>query len=215
MVLTTDGSVRIATVPEKLDLAQANTEIVDTQKIQPEIERTVAERADEPGKEFDFECRANKHLSADVPTMRTTHDDPSCEERRMVLGLRQISPVSRNQTNSRRLPVSPWTRRIATMVTAATQLDREYKHAWHGEVKVHRHDLREHCASANSPTAAATSAVGRQSTQLGYWSGCDMATRRGTHRDLDMIYAQRPRHVGHTSQALQYLLSDSRRSWTT
>ena len=31
MVLTTDGSVRIATVPEKLDLAQANTEIVDTQ----------------------------------------------------------------------------------------------------------------------------------------------------------------------------------------
>ena len=43
MGLTTDGSVRIATVPDKLDLAQADTEIVGTLKIQPEIERTVAE----------------------------------------------------------------------------------------------------------------------------------------------------------------------------
>ena len=63
MGLTTDGSVGIATVPEKLDLAQANTEIVDTLKIKQEIEWTVAERADELGKTFEFECRANKHLS--------------------------------------------------------------------------------------------------------------------------------------------------------
>ena len=77
------------------------------------------------------------------------------------------------------------------MITAATQLDREYENAWHGLVKAHRHDLCDLCASANSPTAVATSAVGRQSTELGYWSGCDMATRRGTHRDLGMIDAQR------------------------
>ena len=40
------------------------------------------------------------------------------------------------------------------------------------------------------------SAVGGQSTQLGYWSGYDLATRRGTQRTLDTIDVQRPRHVG-------------------
>ena len=97
------------------------------------------------------------------------------------------------------------------MITAATQLDREYEKTWHGLVKAHTHDLFELCASANSLTAAATSEVGRQSTQLVYWSVCDMAARRGTHRDLDTIYAQRPRHMGYTSQVLHNLLSGSRR----
>ena len=43
--------------------------------------------------------------------------------------------------------------------------------------------------------AAAMSAAGGQSTQLGYWNGYDLATRRGTQRALDIIELQRSRHV--------------------
>ena len=42
--------------------------------------------------------------------------------------------------------------------------------------------------------AAALSAAGGQSTQLGHWVCCDMASRRGTQRALDIVDAQRPRH---------------------
>ena len=79
MGLTTDGSARIDTVPPQLDLAQANPETKNT------------ERADESGNTVAFESSTDKYLSGDVPTMRPINEDPSCEERRKVLGLHQAS----------------------------------------------------------------------------------------------------------------------------
>ena len=43
--------------------------------------------------------------------------------------------------------------------------------------------------------AAAKSALGGQSTQLGYWECDDLDIRRGTQGALDRIDVQRPRHV--------------------
>ena len=57
---TSGGHVRIATVPEKLDLAQDNTEIVDALTVQSQVVRTLAERAGESGKTVEVESRASK-----------------------------------------------------------------------------------------------------------------------------------------------------------
>ena len=125
-----------------------------------------------------FGSSTDKHFYGDVSTMRTTSDDQSCEERRSVLELHQISTVSRNTTESRRLPGFPCTRIIKT----ASHLDRQNEDVWHGVVKARRLDLSELCAPANSPMAAAMSAAGHQSTQLRYWNGFDLAARRGIQR---------------------------------
>ena len=72
--LTTDGNVRIDKVPAQLDLAPAQSELVDKFKVQSEVVRTVTERADESGQMVACESSADKHVSDDMLTMRTTND---------------------------------------------------------------------------------------------------------------------------------------------
>ena len=136
--LTSGGHVRFATVPEKLDLAQDNTEIVDALTVQSQVVQTLAERSGEPGKTVEVESRASKTDSlVTVPTMRTGNDGPNCEDGKRVLGLHQILPPgSRNLVQKARRPLCfPVNTNHCDNVSCCYTLHcwgRETENAWHG-----------------------------------------------------------------------------------
>ena len=99
------GHVRIATVPEKLDLAQDNTEIVDALTVQMKLYRQLQNELANLGRRSNSKAVQPNNSLVTCPRYAQSTMVRTVKERRRLLGLHQIlPPVSRNSTGSRRLP---------------------------------------------------------------------------------------------------------------
>ena len=80
-------------LPCRLHLAQDYPEIGDTFNYQSEVGQLLKELTNLDTRSHSKAAQTDISLSGDVPTVQTTHNQPSCEEKERVLRLHQILSV--------------------------------------------------------------------------------------------------------------------------